>query len=52
MTDVLYGQVQSIAAVLLLLGPLALLVKHERRIKRWLLKGGRRRKKPVLPALS
>jgi hypothetical protein len=51
MTDVLYSQVQSVAAVLVLLGPLALLVKHERRIKRWLLKGGRRRKKPTLPAL-
>lgn len=52
MSDVLYGQAQSIAAVLILLGPLALLVKHERRLKRWLLKGGRRRKKRMLPALS
>jgi hypothetical protein len=53
MTDVLLSQLQSLGAILVLLGPLALLVKHERRLKRWLLRGGRRRRKrPALSALE
>jgi hypothetical protein len=52
MFDVLYGQLQFVGLVFVLLGPLAMLVRHERKLKRWLLKGQRRRKRPVFPALS
>jgi hypothetical protein len=52
MLDVLSAQAQSVVVCLVLLGPLAMLVKHERKLKRWLLKGHRRQKKTaVRPAL-
>jgi len=38
MLDILYGQLQFIGAVFVLLVLLAMLVKHERKLKRWLLK--------------
>lgn len=43
-------QFQAIAGIFILLAPLALVVKYDRRIKRWLMKSPRRRKKRLRPA--
>jgi hypothetical protein len=52
MLDVLSAQAQSLVVCFVLLGPLAMLVRYERTLKRWLLKGRRRQKKTaVRPAL-
>jgi len=44
--DVLGAQMQSLFFLAILLGPLAMLVWYERKLKRWLHKGSKRHTKP------
>jgi hypothetical protein len=50
--DAMLSDVQLLGFSFALLTTIAMLVKHERRLKRWLLKGSKRKKKAAIrPAL-
>jgi hypothetical protein len=50
--DAMFSDVQLLGFGFALLTTIAMLLKHERRLKRWLLRGSRRKKKAAIrPAL-